>query len=94
VAAGTQESREWEKRGSQPPRQYAPTPHCPYNEQQGESSGQGFPGPHCVAAFTTEEERTAARAAMARERIMLSREYEDRGAVQLKPKTVGGIKLY
>ena len=31
TGSGTQESREKEKRGSQPPRQYAPTPHSPYS---------------------------------------------------------------
>jgi hypothetical protein len=33
IGAGMQESSEWEKRGSQPPRQYAPTPHWPYSAQ-------------------------------------------------------------
>lgn len=32
TGAGVQELRENEDRGSQPPRQYAPTPHCPYSK--------------------------------------------------------------
>jgi hypothetical protein len=31
TGAGTQESSPKDIRGSQPPRQYAPTPHCPYS---------------------------------------------------------------
>jgi hypothetical protein len=31
TGSGAQDSREKDERGSQPPKQYAPTPHCPYS---------------------------------------------------------------
>jgi hypothetical protein len=56
-----------EYRMSQPPRQYAPTPHCPYVEQHGESCGQLVPGPHWGAelAVMPEMKNIAASAAAA-----------------------------
>lgn len=49
TGAGVHESSEKDRRGSQPPRQYAPTPHSPYWEQHGESLGHLLPDEHLVA---------------------------------------------
>ena len=35
TGSGTHEARLKDERGSQPPRQYAPTPHCPYSVEAG-----------------------------------------------------------
>ena len=35
TGSGTHEARLKDERGSQPPRQYAPTPHCPYSLESG-----------------------------------------------------------
>jgi hypothetical protein len=43
TGSGVQELSENEDRGSHPPRQYAPTPHCPYCEQQGVALGHLLP---------------------------------------------------
>ena len=43
IGAATQDWRSKEYLGSQPPRQYAPTPHWPYCEQHGVAEGQGLP---------------------------------------------------
>jgi len=40
TGSGAHESREKEARGSQPPKQYAPTPHCPYSINHKVSFGQ------------------------------------------------------
>ena len=72
-----QESMLKEYRGSQPPRQYAPTPHCPYCEQHGELEGQlAYPpcAPHCGmedAAAWKEKVAASAAAALKQCRIVL-----------------------
>lgn len=65
-----QESSENDDVGSQPPRQYAPTPHCPYCEQQGVLSGHLFSGSQVGIEPACERENVAASAA-AREKVRL-----------------------
>jgi len=63
TGAGAQESSLKDDRGSQPPKQYAPTPHDPYCEQQGASEGHLLSSPQLGAAAKAveAEAKTATR---------------------------------
>jgi hypothetical protein len=77
TGSGAHESRENDIRGSHPPKQYAPVPHCPYSvprqynrdgeesdnirEQHGVSSGQGLPREQAVSAKAVDAAASAAR---------------------------------
>lgn len=72
VGAGMHDWRLKDDLGSQPPRQYAPVPQFPYDEQQGESAGHFELGLQvCIVLWAETTEAAAKASAAARRRTIV-----------------------